>query len=615
LKFLNPWGWLALLAWIPVILLYLLKRQHEDQTVSSILLWQEAQKDLQATRPWQRLRARLLLILQILAVALFSLSLARPVLSGGGGGVHYIAVVDTSARMQATDVSPSRIGCARMDLQDLIQDMRRKDTMTIVQAGIQPFVLVGPTGEKGRLREYAGGIQATNGRSDPKRAVQLARTLLQDTKKETGEIHLFSDKIPEDGQSLVSHVYSGNGQNAAVTHVSCEARDGEMTVLSLVANYGGEKRDLTLELKADGVRNNVREISIPKQEEISVTWTGVPEDAHTIEVSLSEKDDLQLDNRGWAVRKEEHRVKALMAAGRNVFLERALSLRSDMEVIQADPDDMPESGDYLLYLFDGTLPESLPESGNLMLFCPPSSKELGISAEGETVPSGVTVRQQTIYPDLVEYLEPQDYRIAKARKYKAPKGLDVLLEDRDGTPVLLAGEQNGRRIAIFTFSLSQSNLPMKPDFPILIQNLLDWMTPSNMDLPETISVGETLQLSPFPNVTGITVTSPSKKEYRLDAEPDPVFYDTYDPGVYEVTQKTDQQTGQGRFVVSVPTEEVSDLREEPRAAVSPSEKGAKEKGTKAAHVASPFQRESWTISGWVLLVLILMEWWVYHREI
>lgn len=85
--------------------------------------------------------------------------------------------------------------------------------------------------------------------------------------------------------------------------------------------------------------------------------------------------------------------------------------------------------------------------------------------------------------------------------------------------------------------------------------------------------------------------------------------------MYEVTQKTDQQTGQGRFVVSVPTEEVSDLREEPRAAVSPSEKGAKEKGTKAAHVASPFQRESWTISGWVLLVLILMEWWVYHREI
>ena len=613
MRFLNPWGWLALLAWVPVILLYLLKRQHEDRTVSSILLWREAQKDLQATRPWQRLRARLLLILQILAVALLSLSLARPVLSGGGGGVHYIAVMDTSARMQATDVSPSRIGRARMDLQDLIRDMRRKDTMTIVQAGIQPFVLVGPTGERGRLREYAGGIQATNGRSDLERAVQLARTLLQESKKEAGEIHLFSDKIPEGDRSLVSHVYSGNGQNSAVTHVSCEVRGGEMTVLSRVANYG-DKRDLTLELKADGMRNNVREVSIPKQEEVSITWTGVPADTHTVEVSLSEKDDLQLDNRGWAVRKEEHPVRALMAAGRNVFLERALSLRSDMEVIKADPDDMPESGDYLLYLFDGALPHAIPESGNLMLFCPPSSKELGISAEGETVPSGITVRQQTIYPDLVEYLEPQGYQIAKARKYKVPKGMDILLEDQDGTPVLMAGEQNGRRIAIFSFSLSRSNLPMKPDFPILIQNLLNWMIPSNMDLPETISVGETLQLSPFPNTTGITVLSPSEKKYHLDAEPDPVFYDTYDPGVYKVTQKTDRQTEQERFVVSVPTEEVSDLRAETRAAVPSSENGIRKKGTTAARGVS-FHREIWTVSGWVLLVLLLTEWWVYHREI
>jgi Ca-activated chloride channel family protein len=100
LSFRNPWGLLALLFIIPIVLLYILKKQHEDRLVSSTMLWQQVSRDLQATRPWQRLRTRLLLILQILAVILFALSLARPAFYGGEGGTHYIAVIDTSARMQ-----------------------------------------------------------------------------------------------------------------------------------------------------------------------------------------------------------------------------------------------------------------------------------------------------------------------------------------------------------------------------------------------------------------------------------------------------------------------------------------------------------------------------------
>ena len=606
MSFLNPWGLLANLFLVPVVLLYLLKRQHEDRTVSSILLWREVRKDLQATRPWQRLRTRLLLILQILAILLFSLSLARPVFTGGEGGVHTIAVVDTSARMQATDVKPSRIGRAREDLLRLIQGMGQKDTMTIIQAGIQPFVSVGPTGEKGTLREYAGEIYGTNGRSDLGRAVQLAQTLLQDTENGTGEIHVFSDKPVEGGEALISHVYSGNGQNAAVTNVSYDIRDGRVTALSRVANYGDD-RNLTLELKVDGALNNIKEAFLPAGEETNVYWTDIPASAHTIEVSLSEKDDLLPDNRGLAVLNEEYHVKALMVAQRNVFLERAVSLRSDIELIKADPGQTPKSDDYQLYLFDGSLPDTLPEKGHMILFHPPSNKELGISAIGETVPSGVAVNPQTIYPTLIEYIEPQGYQIAKAEKMNVPEGFNVLLADQAGDPMLIAGESEGRKIAVFSFSLHQSNLPLKTDFPILIQNLLRWMLPPDMDFPETVYAGETLQLSPFPDVSEITVTSPSKKEYHLDAYPAPVFYDTYEPGIYEVTQKAGEQTYRGRFVVSVPTSEVSDLRAEAES-LSPQPE-------QAARAVSPFRREIWKIAGWILLMLLLTEWWVYHRDI
>ena len=215
LSFSNPWGLLALLLIIPIILLYILKKQHEDHTISSTMLWQQVHRDLQATRPWQRLRTRLLMILQILAVILFALSLARPNWHGGQGGVHHIAVVDISARMQATDVKPTRMEAAKNELMDLIQDMGTRDVLTIVQAGQQPFILAEPSNNKSALRQAAGEIQPLNGKTDLAGAVQLAQTMLQDQGDNVGRIHVYSDHYPEsltNDDNLQFHIFSGNGK-------------------------------------------------------------------------------------------------------------------------------------------------------------------------------------------------------------------------------------------------------------------------------------------------------------------------------------------------------------------------------------------------------------------
>jgi Ca-activated chloride channel family protein len=610
LSFLNPWGLLALLLIPPVILLYMLKKQHEDLTVSSTLLWQQVLKDLQATRPWQRLRARLLLILQILAVLLFAFSLARPIFFGGEGGIHYIAVVDISARMQATDVKPSRMDRAREGLLDLIQTMKPKDTMTIIQAGIQPFIAAGPTGENSTLREYAGKLRASNGRTDLTRALQLAQTILRDSENETGQIHVFSDKQIDTENGLISHVYSENGQNAAVTHVSYDRKDDRIIALSRVANYG-EDRSITLELKIDGALNNIKEVYVPAGEVANVYWMDIPASAQIIEVSLAEEDDLILDNYGAAAVNEEYLISALMVTERNVFLERAVSLRSDIELFKANPGEDLESDDFQLYLFDGSLPDTLPVNGHMILFNPPFNEELGLTIEGEIVPSGIAVNQHALYQTLVEYIEPEGYQIAKAGKMTVPPGFDVLLSDQSGNPILAAGESKGRKIVIFPFSLHRSNLPLKADFPILIQNILSWMLPPSMNFSAEVYAGEALQLSTFQDAAEIIVQAPSGKEYRFDAYPAPLFYDTQDVGVYKVIQKAEDQAYEGSFVVSVPTMEVSDLRLETSSGAEQPGQG----GTAPLRAGSPFQKEIWLIAGWGLLLLLLIEWWVYHHGI
>src|SRR6266436_4696762 len=89
--------------------------------IPSTLLWQQALQDLQASRPWQRLRITPLLLLQLLAAIVIVLVLARPatfIRSPIGGDT--IIILQTSASMQATDVSPSRFEEAKSRIADLI---------------------------------------------------------------------------------------------------------------------------------------------------------------------------------------------------------------------------------------------------------------------------------------------------------------------------------------------------------------------------------------------------------------------------------------------------------------------------------------------------------------
>jgi len=610
LAFGNPWGLAALLLVIPVILLYILKKQHEDKVVSSTLLWQQVMRDLQATRPWQRLRTRLLLVLQILAVALFALSLARPAWKSSGGGVHYIAVVDVSARMQATDVRPSRMEAARTGLLELINEMKSGDIMTIVQAGRQSIVLAGPTGSRNELKQIAESIQPSNGVSDLGSALQLAQTLLTDQGAAAGRIHVYSDHMPDDAgkqDNLIYHIASGNGQNAAITHVGYEVKDGSITALSRIANYG-DQRSVTLELKVDGKLQNVKEISLPADDEAAVYWPDIPSSAREISVIIADEDDLLLDNIGMAAINDEYQIRVLLITQRNVFLERAVSLRSDIELLKTNPGDMPESSGIQLYIFDGLLPDELPQNGHIIAFAPVSNENIGLTVDENFKPGSVSINKNSLYPELLQYVEPEGYQIAKAGKINLPEGFTVLLQDGSANPLLIAGEQDGRKMAFFAFSLHESNLPLKADFPILIQNLLNWLVPQDMTFAGQVYAGETLPLSTLPDASRISVITPTGREYSFDAYPQPVFYDTQEIGIYEIIQQTDDKTITGRFAVSVPAHEISDLR-------TYKESSSGGDAGELPLTAAPLRRDIWAIAGWALLLLLIIEWWVYHRGI
>jgi Ca-activated chloride channel family protein len=110
---------------IPIILLfYFMRPKRQNRVVGSTLLWQQALQDLQASRPWQRLRITPLLLLQLLAALVIVLILARPAIflpSPISGDT--IIILQSSASMQATDVAPNRFEAAKSQIADLVDGL------------------------------------------------------------------------------------------------------------------------------------------------------------------------------------------------------------------------------------------------------------------------------------------------------------------------------------------------------------------------------------------------------------------------------------------------------------------------------------------------------------
>src|SRR5438094_1928946 len=94
--FLNPWALALAALGGGIVLLYILKLRRTRVVVGSTLLWERSVRDYRANAPWQKLQRNLLLYLQLAAVLLLTLALARPFIFGTAlTGGRTVLIVDS----------------------------------------------------------------------------------------------------------------------------------------------------------------------------------------------------------------------------------------------------------------------------------------------------------------------------------------------------------------------------------------------------------------------------------------------------------------------------------------------------------------------------------------
>jgi Ca-activated chloride channel family protein len=597
----------------PIILLYMLRLRRREVRVSSTLLWRRLMRDREANAPWQRLRRNLLLILQLIVLVALVLALARPFVptpSVASGSVSVL--LDASASMNATDVRPTRFAAAQREALALVNGLAADETMSVIAVGGTPEVLVSASGDRALLREAINSARPGQGPADWEAAFALAAAGAKG--RQDYSIVIISDGgLPADLPPLpgeLRYVRVGEGaDNLAVSALAMRASGDALQLFAAVTNHGDAEAEAIFDIEADGALLTARRLDVPAGETASLT-ADLPPDTRVVRAALTPPveqgaDYLPLDDEAYAVYAPSGAARVLLVSDGNLFLEQALRALPSVEGYLASPGDLPE-GHFDLYIFDGVpLPDELPD-GDLLIVNPPASSELiGV---GETFEETDFVRQADDSP-IMAFVDFEGVSVLEARRVETPGWAQVLVE-AEGGPLLLAGEQDGRRVAVLTFDLRASDLPLQIAFPVLMSNLMHWFAPGQaFDAPDGLRPGQPLIIRPLAETSEVAISMPDGSRERLTVEGLPIaFTDTGQLGLYGVELMGGEAVqSEGQFAVNLFSPAESNIHPSDSIMIGQTKVG------QADETEALGQRELWPWVALAGLVVLLIEWYVYHR--
>jgi len=622
--FLTPVALTLALLSIPILILYMLKLRRRDVLVSSTLLWQRLLRDREANAPWQRLRRNLLLLLQLLILALLTLALARPfvpaptVVSGS-----VVILLDASASMQARDVSdvaPSRFEAARRAAEEIVAGLAglgSGDVATIVAVGPRPRVLAPATSDRALLRRALADAAPSDGPADWEAAFALAAGSLAGV--ENSRAVIISDgALPETLPALPGEVrlvgVGGGGDNLAITALATREGPAGSQVFLRVVNYSSMDAEPLIEFSADGLLFDARRLLVPARDRADLTLTDLPYDVQVLQARISGEDALPLDDTAWVVHAPPISGRVLLVSSGNLFLERALDALPGVELVRLGPGRPLPIEPYDLYVYDGAISGTLP-SGNLWLIGPTASAGDGLPIRVGGSFTATTITHVAEDDPLLRYVDLSDVHVLRARTVEPPPGARVLVEAAGG-PLLFVAERPEGRLAVLTFALRDSDLPLQVAFPILAANLADWLlSPPGHGglrgggLPAVVRPGDPVPIQPDPEAAEIVVTGPDAARYALPVgDGIPVFAGTDRLGVYLVEHLDRSGDIQQAAVLAV------NLFDEAESDIAPREvvRVGQAEVTAAAQEEEG-RREFWPWLAGAALGVVFVEWWVYQR--
>lgn len=466
---------LGLLALPALAALYWLRSRSRPQVVSSLFLYEHLRQARTAGRLLERMQTPLTFFLEMLALAGLVLAAAGPQWARSDRVQPIVVVLDDSLSMQA--------GCEQSaharGLEALLAELQSKPYQAkFVLAGAQPLVLPEATGDGPAARKILEAWHCRSPQSDLARAVALAgqiggpdsRILVLTDYAPTWDLQpgtiqwwAFGTPRPNVGFTAAARMRTEDGQRllVKVANFSSFPCHSEMTL-------GGQRRPLDLG------PNQRRQFVFDLPADAGLASADLPSDA------------LEGDNHVWLL-PPSVRVLRVQVALPNGPLRSAL-----LKAVQA-------SGRVLV---TDDQPDMIVSNGS---DCPPNVWHLRIMDKGMV--------QAFAGPFVIDRNHPLTDGLSLAGTiWACPEG-----GVREGTPIITAGNtvllsarqlSGGVQRLGMAFSAEQSTLSESPDWPILLDNLVQWRLAS-LQLPDpNVRLGTPVHLHLGAEIASARVEAP-----------------------------------------------------------------------------------------------------------
>jgi hypothetical protein len=692
-----PWAGLLLLALPPLlVLLYFLKLRRQPLQVPSTFLWRKSIEDLHVNSLFQWLRDNVLLLVQLLALLLLIYGVLSLQVHGRTAfGKHYILLIDSSASMAATDVSPSRLEVARQEALREIDAHGEGDTGMVIEFNSRAAILQPYTADKALLRAAVGRIRQTNRPTRLVEALALADSLANPRKSTmnsavrprgedpakartyvdveveavAAEVHLFSDgrfpPVPGFAAGNLTLHYHRVGQpgpeavdNVGIVNFNAvrdEQDSSKLQAFVRVLNFRPSPADLTVELewriggdarlrdqplrvaartvRAANPEKNEPGSDTPGEGVVTFDLEDIDETADVVLRARLKglRDHFPLDDEAWLVAGVVRKARVLIVTPGNDILRDFFDLPETAQVARVSyltPDDLKgegkygrpaRAGEFDLVVFDRCAPagtERLPLGNTFFIAAVPPPWQ-----RAATEPlKDVLIRNATSNHPLMRHLTGLDeIAFAGAFRFPSKKGPPLpprtarLLECDRETAVLLALPRQSFTDLVLTFPLVTAdgrwatNWNLKLSFPVFLRNVLYGLgNVSDAAAEESVQPGQVKVLRPDAAVDRVVVTDPEggKQPLARGSGMEFAYRETNRPGVYGVTW-----AGGGRsFAVNLLDADESNIQ--PRDEVRLGEQRLRASGQQ--------RRQTYDTWKWVALaalLVLLVEWTVYHRRI
>ena len=590
--------------------LYLHHRRPRHRKVSTLRFWASVQPIAQPRR--RKLREPWAFLAQVLFLLLLVLALANPRWGQAFEGRSAAIVLDTSIWSQARPAGePAWIDLERAEALRLLDSLPGGDRVLLLRAEADAPPILPFTTDRASLRRAILDAQPSSVAADLPRAVEMGRAALGGARRgllvyvgpglvDPGQARSLDEfraevESPDSGGSQPQFLMRLVGdwaslQNRGITRLSLRrdaAQPDRWRLLTQLKNYSNEKADVVLAFSVNGQPIGQRKLSLAPEAlanaEDEFTW----DQGGVLQAEITPSDAVQADDRAMVNLPTFRPVRvAVFTSGASPFAADLLSVLSSDPYVQAQ---------VLPLEFSGNISPDVAIYQGVSLPAQPAFNSIWFVSGAQVAGSRpVRVTGWNLRHPVTRWVRTHDISVRNPAALKVEPG-DTVLAYTEGTPpapLILAREQNGRRILIVGFNPHDSNFPLESAFPLLMAGSVEWMTHSVDEVADSFSTGEVDLPGP-----ATKILAPSGKEVPFARKGADVHLLALETGMYRIVAPG----GETSIAVNPPA--LPAQRVQLTAAETVGVEG------------EPRPPAAWDMWRWLVLLAALalwLEWWLYY---